>query len=69
MRKIDRPLTLESVKFHRKDNCIHYDGCLEEASALLWPSFSCQDCKLFMEKRNSVVYGSERAASPIAWEV
>ncbi|MCP4677149.1 MAG: hypothetical protein GY854_16870 [Deltaproteobacteria bacterium] len=68
MKKICRPLNLEAVNTHRKESCLHYDGCLEEASALLWPSFSCEGCKLYMEKTaEPVCY--DRAASPLAWEI
>jgi hypothetical protein len=68
MQKVDRPLTIESVNKHRREECLHYEACLEEASALLWPSFSCSGCRLFMEKRNrTIVY--EQSASPLAWEI
>jgi len=67
MKRIERPLELQAIDIHRRENCIHYKGCLEEASALLWPSFSCKGCKLFfMKKAEPVSY--ERAASPLAWE-
>ncbi|MCP4605924.1 MAG: hypothetical protein GY847_36330 [Proteobacteria bacterium] len=68
MKKITRPLNLESVTTHRREECVHYEGCLEEASALLWPSFSCDGCKLFMAKSGEPMC-YERAASPLAWEV
>ena len=68
MKKICRPLSLDAVQDHRKERCLHYDGCLDEASALLWPSFSCEGCELYMEKvADSVCY--ERASSPLAWEL
>lgn len=68
MKKIMRTLNLESVKFHRRESCAHYESCLEEASALLWPSFSCEGCKLYTAKRaRQICY--ERAASPLAWDI
>ncbi len=67
MKKIERPLDLNSIESHRREDCVHYRQCLEEASALLWPSFSCKDCKLFfLKKAEPVRY--ERAASPLAWD-
>jgi len=68
MKKINRPLNLESVMEHRRENCVHYEGCLDEASALLWQSFSCDGCQLFAERIAEPVY-YEKAASPLAWEV
>jgi hypothetical protein len=67
MKKIDRPLDLKRVNAHRKENCIHYASCLEEASAMLWPSFSCAGCKQYMTKGREI-NSYERAASPLAWE-
>ncbi len=68
MKKICRPLTLETVNAHRREECLHYESCLEEASALLWPSFSCDGCGLFVAKTTDNVC-HERSASPLAWEV
>lgn len=68
MHKIDRPLTLNAVVRHRREECTHYECCLEEASALLWPSFSCEGCRLFSQRTNQPLY-CERASSPLAWEV
>jgi len=68
MEKICQPLEFNDVNEHRRDNCIHYGGCLEEASAMLWPSFSCKNCKQFIASDNNVIY-REKALSPLAWEV
>lgn len=68
MKKIMRPLDLDAIKRHRKEHCVHYEACLEEASALLWPSFSCEGCKLFSAKGTRPVCHS-RAATPLAWEI
>ena len=67
MKKVNRPLEIRAVREHRREDCIHYEGCLEEASALLWPSFSCEGCKLFAPKKESEKQ-HERAASPLAWD-
>ena len=68
MRKINETLKLDAVRAHRREDCIHYEICLEEASALMWQSFSCKGCEHFSPKAcKSVSY--ERAASPLAWEV
>ncbi len=68
MKEVNRPLNLESVIEHRREHCIHYDGCLDEASALLWQSFSCDGCSLFCERIVEPVY-YERAVSPLGWEI
>ncbi|MDD5309668.1 MAG: hypothetical protein PHU25_20305 [Deltaproteobacteria bacterium] len=68
MKRLERTLDYGTVTDHRRENCVHYEGCLEEASALLWQSFSCSECRLFM-RRPSLILSYERAASPLAWEV
>jgi hypothetical protein len=71
MRKVNRPLEFESVCSHRREDCIRYAGCLSEASALLWQSFSCDECELYtpadMESLESRWH--QKACSPLAWEV
>ncbi len=68
MRKINEPLKLDAVRIHRRENCLHYEICLEEASALMWQSFSCKGCEHFTAKAcDSMTY--ERSMSPLAWEV
>jgi len=68
MKKMENPLDMRNVSRHRKENCIHYASCLEEASAMLWPSFSCERCKHFAEsERSSQDYN--RSASPLGWEI
>jgi hypothetical protein len=67
MKKINRLLDMKAVEEHRREDCLHYDGCLEEASALLWPSFSCCGCKLF-EERIEPAPRFEQCASPLAWD-
>jgi hypothetical protein len=68
MKKLERTLEYRTVTDHRRENCVHYEGCLEEASALLWQSFSCRECQMF-SRRPSPVLSYDRAASPLAWEV
>ena len=68
MKKIFHPLKLDSVNAHRKEDCLHYDGCLEEASALLWPSFSCKGCPLYNPQDIKHIH-QEGATSPLGWEV
>lgn len=68
MKKVFRPLDLQSVNIHRKEECLHYDSCLDEASLLLWPSFSCEGCPLYSPSNETPIC-YERAASPLAWEV
>jgi hypothetical protein len=67
MRKLARILELNAVSEHRREDCQHYEACLEEASALLWPSFSCCGCKLF-EAREDPPRSFEQYASPLAWD-
>ncbi|MDJ0762389.1 MAG: hypothetical protein QNJ97_05315 [Myxococcota bacterium] len=69
MKKIRRPLTLEAVTIHRKETCLHYESCLDQASALLWPSFSCEGCPNYVKAAGSEGMCYEKAASPLAWEV
>ena len=69
MRKVNQPLKIENVRIHRREECIHYDVCLEEASALMWQSFSCKGCRFFSEKKGGAAPIYERSASPLAWEV
>ena len=49
MKRIENPLDMNTVTLHRREECIHYASCLEEASAMLWPSFSCAGCKQYAE--------------------
>ena len=70
MKKIMRPLDIKSVKAHRLESCIHYEGCLNEASALQWPSFSCQGCNYFIpKKRGTHPLHHLKACTPLAWEI
>jgi hypothetical protein len=67
MKRIEQPLEINRVEEHRREDCAHYMGCLEEASTLLWPSFSCLGCRFFAcGGRPALSY--ERAASPLAWD-
>ena len=54
MKKIDFFLDMKNVTAHRRDDCIHYASCLEEASAMLWPSFSCANCKQFTKSTRRI---------------
>jgi len=67
MKKINRLLDLRAVSEHRHDDCLHYEACLEEASALLWPSFSCEGCKVY-EKRLEQACNWHQSCSPLAWD-
>jgi hypothetical protein len=66
MKRMEQTLEITAVGEHRHEECIHYMACLEEASALLWPSFSCRDCPLFAFGGEPIV-SYERSASPLAW--
>lgn len=67
MQKLNNELNIQEISEHRKDDCVHYDTCLTEASALLWPSFSCKDCSNYAcSSRRMMSY--ERACTPLAWE-
>lgn len=67
MKRLEHPLEVRTVCRHRREECVHYDMCLKEASALLWPSFSCADCKLYFGRHGGLVR-YERAASPLGWD-
>jgi hypothetical protein len=67
MKKMNRLLEVRAVGEHRREDCVHYEACLEEASALLWPSFSCCGCRLF-EARTEPERSFEQYASPLAWD-
>jgi len=68
MQKRDQTLKIEMVRIHRREDCSHYEVCLEEASALMWQSFSCKGCRFFTEQTaRPVPY--EKSVSPLAWEV
>lgn len=69
MRKVNQPLKIENVRIHRREDCSYYDKCLEEASALMWQSFSCKDCQFYTKKEGGVLLSYERSVSPLAWEV
>jgi hypothetical protein len=68
MKRLDQPLEIKAVQIHRREECIHYDRCLEEASALLWPSFSCAGCKLYFS-RHAGPTRYERAACALGWDL
>jgi hypothetical protein len=68
MKKVTRPLEFDSIVAHRKEDCVHYAGCLTEASALLWQSFSCHECEFYTEGSMDH-YCYEKASSAIAWEI
>ena len=69
MRRVDQPLKIENVRIHRREECVHYEVCLEEASALMWQSFSCKGCQFYAEKEGDALPRYERSTSPLAWEV
>ena len=67
MQRLKHELQIKEITEHRKDDCVHYDDCLSEASALLWTSFSCKDCKYYHAHEGSII-SYERACTPLAWE-
>ena len=70
MRKVSQPLKVENVRIHRREECTHYEVCLEEASALMWQSFSCQGCQFYAKKKEGgATLSYERSTSPLAWEI
>ena len=69
MKKIDHTLKIEMVRIHRREDCDHYEVCLEEASALMWQSFSCKGCRFFTERAARPVSTYEKTVSPLGWEV
>ncbi|MBN2802125.1 MAG: hypothetical protein JXR91_03425 [Deltaproteobacteria bacterium] len=68
MQKLNHELQLKEINIHRKEECVHYDDCLTEASALLWPSFSCKGCESYHCHHTNIL-SYERASTPLAWEV
>jgi hypothetical protein len=68
MKRLEQPLEIKAVPQHRKEECLHYEMCLGEACSLLWPSFSCANCKLYFGKHGGPVR-YERAASALGWDV
>lgn len=66
MKKLDETLDLREIGLHRKDNCKHYEHCLNEASTKRWRSFSCLDCHKY-EARVQMV-PRLRKASNLAWQ-
>ncbi len=68
MQKIDHALKIEMVRIHRREDCDHYEVCLEEASALMWQSFSCKGCRFF-QARQTRPASYEKSVSPLGWEV
>jgi L-rhamnose mutarotase len=69
MQKINHPLELDMIDEHRKEDCINYSCCLDEASTLLWASFSCKGCTNYCKSSASTIQRYERNATPLAWEV
>ncbi len=70
MQKIPNTLKIEMVRIHRREDCNYYEVCLEEASALMWQSFSCKGCRFFAERESAPMPESyEKSASPLGWEI
>jgi len=69
MQRLRHPLDLQAVPKHRHEECQHYEECLEHASALLWPSFSCRECRSFVTKAERPYQSNGRCASPLAWDL
>lgn len=49
-KELRRELRLDEVQFHRFFRCYHYGRCLVIASIMKWESFSCKECRNFLEK-------------------
>ena len=47
MERLNDTLALEAVDYHRNEDCVDYEDCLDLASKSRWPSFSCLDCKAY----------------------
>lgn len=47
MKKLDRVLEIKEVDAQRREDCEHYDKCLNIASAAQWASFSCNGCATY----------------------
>jgi hypothetical protein len=69
MQKIPHTLKIEMVRIHRREDCNYYEVCLEEASVLMWQSFSCQGCRFFSQRLDPIPVSYEKSVSPLAWEV
>jgi hypothetical protein len=69
MQKIPHTLKIEMVRIHRREDCNYYEVCLQEASALMWQSFSCKECRFFSERTVPLPVNCEKSVSPLAWEV
>lgn len=67
MKKLDQTLLEHETNLHRRDDCGHYDRCLDEAAVKRWPSFSCVDCRDF--KREARATLRLRKASSLAGEI
>ena len=65
MRKLEETLDVREISLHRRDDCKHYDGCLNEASTKRWRSFSCLDCNRFQQEVQ--LTPRLRRASTLAW--
>lgn len=69
MKRIDRSLHADAVQAHRREDCLHYQSCLSEASARLWPSFSCKGCELYHPESKSSSRPFDHASSPQGWDI
>ena len=65
MRRLDETLDIREISLHRRDDCKHYDQCLNKASTKRWRSFSCLDCGKF--EREIQLVPRLRRASTLAW--
>lgn len=48
-RQLIRKLYPKEADFHRKEECINYDTCLQEVAEKRWASFSCHGCEDYCE--------------------
>lgn len=59
-KQLQDPLTLFRVDKHRRFNCVFYGLCLDYACTFNYSSFSCTECKDFVEDPEEFVTNEER---------
>lgn len=50
MLKLEKELELHEVEFHRREDCAHYEDCLDDTALKRWKSFSCFRCEKYLFK-------------------
>lgn len=54
MNQLAEVLELEETEIHRRDDCKHYEDCLDVAALKRWRSFSCYNCKKYKQGKRLV---------------